>query len=350
MERKILVIGDSYMNLQMKVESYNKIDGTVEGGDYRFHAFGKSAAAAVTMAKLGGNCVFSTKLGKDTNGDRLMKYYEKCGLSCHLIDQKAGYQTGMSITTYDDLGHHTNYVSRGVCSLIGKAEIDTAIADCPDVFLIPQEPLRIPHEVEEKVESDDDLSDESGEKKTKVIRRTVYENLTEYAVKRAISQEIDMIMEYNDSTAELHLDSIPNLKALIISDSDIYKLTGFYLDSAEKAVRAIVALSAKFKSKFYIINKAGTSFVYDGVNYEFAEAPVSLKNAMEQAEMHTPIFVGAFTYMFVKSRNPARAARYAQIVTLMSRSRYGTLEYIPNKAEIDKYIEDNRIDLNHNCL
>ena len=44
MDKKILVIGNSYMNLRMKINPKKKEGNTVESGAYRFHAFGKSVS------------------------------------------------------------------------------------------------------------------------------------------------------------------------------------------------------------------------------------------------------------------------------------------------------------------
>lgn len=350
MDKKILVIGNSYMNLRMKVNPKKKDGDTIEGGAYRFHAFGKSVSTAISIAKLGGSCAFCSKLGADTNGERLARYYEKCGIITENIEMVEGYQTGMSVTLYDDLGGHTDYISRGVGELISREDIDNALASYPDAMIIPQEPLLVAHEVEEEISTDDDLSEnkDGGEKRVHIVKRTEYEDLAVYALNRAAEQNLDLILEYNSHTAKLPLDSLKNVKALIISEDEVYNLTGFFPDNADKAVRAIISLSSKIKAKFYVINKKGVSFVYDGNTYEFAEAPHTLRTAAEGKEFFSPIYIGAFAYEFFKSRHPVRAARYAQIVSLLARAANGNLEYIPSKADVDKYISENKVDLNRN--
>ena len=353
MDKKILVIGNSYMNLRMKINPKKKEGNTVESGAYRFHAFGKSVSTAISIAKLGGSCAFCTKLGADTNGERLMRYYEKCGIITDNAETVQGYQTGMSVTLYDDLGGHTNYVSRGVGELISREDIDNALASYPDALIVPQEPLLVAHEVEEEISIEDDLSeekDDSEEKRVHIVKRTEYEDLAVYALNRAAEQGLDLILEYNSHTAKLPLESLKNVKTLIISEDEIYALTGFFPDTADKAVRAIISLSAKIKAKFYVINRNGTSFVYDGNTYEYAEAPHALKTASEGKEFFSPIYIGAYAYEFFKSRHPVRAARYAQIVTLLARAANGNLEYIPSTADIEKYMAENKIDLNRNSF
>ena len=76
----------------------------------------------------------------------------------------------------------------------------------------------------------------------------------------------------------------------------------------------------------------------------------ALKTASEGKEFFSPIYIGAYAYEFFKSRHPVRAARYAQIVTLLARAANGNLEYTPSKADIEKYMAENKIDLNRNSF
>ena len=68
MKRKILILGGSYMNLQMKMDPRTKENNITLGSEYRFHPFGEAALTAITASKLGGECLFGTKFGDDTNG------------------------------------------------------------------------------------------------------------------------------------------------------------------------------------------------------------------------------------------------------------------------------------------
>ena len=54
MKKKILIIGGSYMNLQMKVNPKTKQKNQTFGSEYRYHPFGNSALTAIATAKLGG--------------------------------------------------------------------------------------------------------------------------------------------------------------------------------------------------------------------------------------------------------------------------------------------------------
>ena len=78
-KRKLLIMGGSYMNLQMKINPKTKSGAMTLGSDYYFHPAGDSAIAAVSAAKNGGDCIFATRFGDDINGKRLYEAYRQNG-------------------------------------------------------------------------------------------------------------------------------------------------------------------------------------------------------------------------------------------------------------------------------
>ena len=141
LKRKILVIGGSYMNLQMKISPKNKNGDMTPGSDYSYHPYGDSAITAISTAKLGGECVFATRFGNDTNGKRLYEYYKSCGISNTLMRKDAEAQTGMSISLYSDLDDYENFVATGASLRFSKEDIEDAFVVMPDLFLAPLEEL-----------------------------------------------------------------------------------------------------------------------------------------------------------------------------------------------------------------
>ena len=85
MKKKLLVLGESYMNLQMHTNPVTKDEKTTYGDTYSFHPYGVGATTAISAAKLGADCTFCTKLGDDQNGERLKKYYKSCGIDTSFV-------------------------------------------------------------------------------------------------------------------------------------------------------------------------------------------------------------------------------------------------------------------------
>ena len=396
MKKKILIIGGSYMNLQMKVNPKTKQKNQTFGSEYRYHPFGNSALTAIATAKLGGDCVFSTRFGNDTNGKRLYEYYKSCGILTDLMKKDENAQTGMSVTIFSDLETHNNYISHGANARFTKEEIDDAFITMPDMFLAPLEEigyeahtvmesldgegnkevetaLSEEDEAEEETEAaieteeekdgaimssddDEDEDDENDEEEStnekSISSETIssyqkHESLALYALQKAEDRNVDMLMQYTPFTAQFPLESLKNIKVLVVSDEMLYSVTGFFPNNTEKTLRALVALSQKIKSKYYIVQQGDdTVFVYDGVHYEIITAPVMLRTLTKNAgKKMQQTFIGALAAEYLESKNILRACKFAIVVSLLTKGKFGNLEKMMSLPELQQYAAENGFDL-----
>ena len=393
-KRKLLIMGGSYMNLQMKINPKTKNGATTLGSEYFFHPAGDSAIAAVSAAKNGGECIFATRFGDDSNGKRLYDYYKNCGISKQLMKKDSEAQTGLCLTLFSDLFEHENFLTSGASMRFTKSEIDEAFAvSAPDLFLAPLEELGyeehmvvVPAEQapkdsvdEESVQSllpnimietsefsivpPEDISaliETKGEKKQEapaekeklISSETVSsyiekESLAAYATKRADDLGLNIMVQYTPFTAQYPLESMKNIKIFVISDEDLSELTGVFPDNTEKTIRALLALSAKIHSKYYIIQRGDDSvFVYDGSHYETVFAPETLrKDTREIGVKMKPSFIGALAAEYLDSKNIIRACRFSIIVSLLTKTKFGNLERLMSRAELVQYVTERGIKL-----
>ena len=380
------------MNLQMKISPKQQEGPVTPGGEYRYHPYGGSAIAAIAAAKMGGECVFATRFGDDVNGKRLYEYYKDCGVSKRLMRKDESAQTGMCITVYGDHGEYESYLSEGASIRFGREEIDEAFTVTPDLFLAPLEEIgyeehmvvvpaeQTPEEAideataqalmpELMIETSDfpvshpaELSvedalqgqaEESSDSEKVISSETVssyieQKSLARYAVEVADAQNIDLLIQYTPFTSKYPLDTLKNIKMLVISDELLYELTGFFPNNTEKALRALVALSGQIKAKYYIVQQGDDSvFVYDGNRYEIVSAPEVLKGETRRigANMQNT-FIGALAAEYLEAKNIVRACRLAIIVSMLTRAKFGNLEKMMSRAELDEYLTEKEIDLN----
>ncbi len=398
----MLVIGGSYMNLQMKIMPGRKDGAVTPGADYRYHPYGDSAITAISAAKLGGDCVFATRFGNDTNGKRLYEYYKSCGISNTLMRKDEHAQTGMSISLYSDLTHYENFVATGTSLNFTKEEIEDAFIVMPDLFLAPLEELGYeehtvvvkaeeqkeadeasfvksleraeekakqedaetvseaeePEESEESVEEDDaeetvvaEIPAEEGERVISSETVTSYvekESLALFAMNKAAQRGVDTLLQYTPFTANYPLNTYQNIKILVISDEMLYQLTGFFPNTTEKALRALMALSQTVKAKYYIVQQENhAAFIYDGTRYEVVSAPAQLIPSMpKENEKHMQqTFMGALAAEYLDTKNIVRATKFAIIVSLLTRAKFGNLEKVLSRAELERYAGENGIEL-----
>ena len=391
-KRKLLIIGGSYMNLQMKINPKTKTGATTLGSEYFFHPAGDSAIAAVSAAKNGGECIFATRFGDDMNGKRLYEYYKNCGISKQLMRKDSETQTGLCLTLFSDLFEHENFLMSGASMRFTKAEIDEAFAvAAPDLFLAPLEELGyeehmvvVPAEQVSAESSEEETlpalmpslmietsefsiippeeapapivikeekkTESSGDKEKLISSETVSsyiekESLATYAAKKADELGLNIMVQYTPFTAQYPLEAMKNIKIFVISDEDIRDLTGVSPDNTEKMLRALLALSAKIKSKYYIVQRGDDSvFVYDGTHYETVFAPETLrKDTREIGVKMKPSFIGALAAEYLDSKNIIRACRLSIIVSLLTRTKFGNLEKLMSRSEMIQYVTERGI-------
>ncbi len=391
-KRKLLIMGGSYMNLQMKINPKTKSGSTTLGSDYYFHPAGDSAIAAVSAAKNGGECIFATRFGDDINGKRLYEYYKNCGISKQLMRKDSQSQTGLCLTLFSDLYEHENFISAGASMRFTKSEIDDAFAlASPDLFLAPLEEIGyeehmvvVPKEQADESSIDEEMAQammpsvmietsefsivqpdnlpspfeirsgkktaDPGEKGRIISSETVSsyiekESLAAYATQRADDLGLNLLVQYTPFTAKYPLESLKNIKIFVITDDDLRDLTGFSPDNTEKTLRALIALSSMIQSQYYIIQRGDDSvFVYDGNHYEIVFAPESLrKDTREIGVRMKPSFIGALAAEYLDSKNIIRACRFSIIVSLLTRTKFGNLEKLMSRAELIQYATERGI-------
>ena len=381
------------MHLQMKINPKTKNGATTLGSEYFFHTAGDSAIAAVSAAKNGGECIFATRFGDDFNGKRLYDYYKNCGISKQLMRKDTGAQTGLCLTLFSDLFEYENFISSGASMRFTKTEIDEAFAVTrPDLFLAPLEELgydehmvvvpveqkpedsldeemaqalimpRVmietsefsilpPEEITSAPETKPEKKSENSAEKGKLISSETIssyiekESLAAYATTKADELGLNIMVQYTPFTAQYPLESMKNIKIFVISDEDLREMTGFGLDNTEKTLRALIALSSKIHSKYYIIQRGDDSvLIYDGNHYETVFAPETLrKDTREIGVKMKPSFLGALAAEYLDSKNMIRACRFSIIVSLLTKTRFGNLERLMSRAELVQYVTERGI-------
>ena len=391
MKKKLLVMGESYMNFQMKTNPPQKDKDVTYGSEYSFHPYGAGAMTAIAASKVGGDCVLCTKLGDDAYGERLKAYYKSCGLSLSSEALTEGKQTGMSVTIYSDIKNGHTYVAKGANLGFTKQDVDHAFAYNPDMFVLPQDDILsqiednkgtvIDEEVlvsdtgedtfpaneffppeygyEEKpleettitLDSDGELEDFSetisfsNDAPTEELKRQQVaetRNLVLYAARLAAQRNIDMVVQYNEYTSKLPLNTLDGIKILVVSDKMLQESSGIYPGSIEKTLRALIPLSAKIKAKYYIVQQGNdTSFVYDGNYYETVTIPshLKLKAKQESGYMHGT-YIGALATRFLKTRDIIDACKFASIASILTKSKFGCLDHAPSLEEIAKFTSE----------
>ena len=85
---KILTISSANMDLVLTTEKVPLGGETfISREGYQYVPGGKGANSALAFARLGGDSVFCTSVGNDSNGDALVSLYEKSGINRDRLPQ-----------------------------------------------------------------------------------------------------------------------------------------------------------------------------------------------------------------------------------------------------------------------
>lgn len=121
---KIIVIGSSNTDMVIKAPHLPKPGETVLGGTFFMNPGGKGANQAFAAAKLGGDVVFLSKLGKDIFAEESLVNFKKAGINTDLIlfDKRA--PSGIALINVDNKGQNSITVAPGANAALGKEDID----------------------------------------------------------------------------------------------------------------------------------------------------------------------------------------------------------------------------------
>ena len=98
MKKRILVVSSANMDFVMNVSAIPEAGETLleSTGDYRFIPGGKGGNSAIAVQRLGGDCVFCAKLGRDQSGATLRQLYQNEGINVTYMRSAEGASTGLA--------------------------------------------------------------------------------------------------------------------------------------------------------------------------------------------------------------------------------------------------------------
>ena len=128
-KKKILVIGSANMDFSMNVYKVPEIGETIiDDGGVAYTPGGKGGNSAVAFAKLGADCIFYAKLGKDAHGQRLFNYYREVGVNTAAIRVDSDHPTGLAVVIKEGDGNNRIIVYPGANSYISTDGVKEALS------------------------------------------------------------------------------------------------------------------------------------------------------------------------------------------------------------------------------
>jgi len=306
---RILVIGSANMDLMARADKIPDGGETLMGTHYEYLPGGKGANAALTVAQIGGDCIFAAKLGKDINGGKLAQYYDSCGIDTRFISQTYDAKTGLAIVLVDEAsGENRIVVYPGANMAITDDDVDYALTCYPDALFMQFE---IPTQA--------------------VITAT----------KIANKRGIPIFIDAGPASPDFPLEELGELEVFSPNESETYAYTGIKPQGQESCLRACMKLMERVKAR-YIVLKLGSrgAFIYDGIYCAYKQ---SIEVNAVDTTAAGDVFTSAMTYELLRCRDINRAVEFGNIAAALSVTRPGASSSIPTMDEIRDFIYEKEI-------
>lgn len=312
MKKRILVVSSANMDFVMNVSCLPEAGETLleETGNYSFIPGGKGGNSAIAVQRLGGDCVFCAKLGRDHSGSVLRQLYQNEGINVTYMHSTPDTPTGLAAITVEENGGNRITVFPGANDCLTADDAEEALLCYPDAVLLHFE---IPNEA--------------------ILS----------AAKYAAKQGAPIFIDAGPAKPDFPFDQLPELEVFSPNEQETEAYTGIYPATADLALKAAIRLEKMVKAKYYVIKLGDRgALVYDKTYYKIADAYMT---KVVDTTAAGDGFTAALALEYVRTGNIMHACRYANAVGAMIVGKSGASTSIPNEAQLAKFVEMREIKL-----
>ena len=302
---KILLVGSANMDLSMNIYKMPMEGETLlDDGGVAYTPGGKGANAAVAFAKLGGECVFCTKLGRDAHGQRLYEYYKPCGINTSYIKVDPDSPTGLAVVIKESNGSNRIIVYPGANRTLNNDNIIDAFNSRPDALYLGFE---IPF------------------------------SMAVAAAKIARANNVPIFVDAAPASKEYALESLPEVEIFSPNETETFEYTGVMPKGTDSCLKAAYSLFQKVKAK-YIVIKLGSrgAFFFDGKHFDLI--PAYRPDEVVDTTAAGDTFTAAMTLEYLRSGNIKEAIKFGAAAAAISVSRKGASASVPSLDEVREFI------------
>jgi len=123
----LVVIGDTNLDLVLKVERFPGADDEVEAGDVILSAGGDAANTAVQASRLGLRTLLISSIGADNNGKWVSTAMQSTGVDLSTLQVIEGLSTGLVISEVTPDGQRAMIAARGANTWLQLDESDASL-------------------------------------------------------------------------------------------------------------------------------------------------------------------------------------------------------------------------------
>ncbi len=302
--KRILVVSSANMDMVMNVDRVpNGGETVIDKGGYSYIPGGKGANSAVAFSRLGGKCVFLTKLGMDANGDALYNLYKDEGMDVSYIKRDENEGTGLAAILVEKTGQNRIIVFPGANSKIELDTVSEAIKSKPDALYMQFE---------------------------------INYDAIIHAAKEASRAGIPIFIDAGPANKDFPLENLPRVTVFSPNESETEAFTGIAPVDEENCKIAAFKLLERVNAEYIVLKLGGRgAYIFDGVKG-------TLKSPYDMPVVDTTAagdaFTAALTLEYLRSGDIISSCEFANAAGSLTVSRKGASSSIPNEREINEFL------------
>jgi len=307
MNRKIVVIGSSNVDLLMKMDHLPEKGETVTDAEFFQVYGGKGANQAVAAARAGGNVAFVNCVGEDAYTPQMVQNYKNDGIDTRYVFQEKGIASGHALIMIGGEGMNYLSVAPGANYKLTPAKIDEAMPIIDDAAMI-------------------------------VMQYEIQEETIKYVIDLANNKNIPVLWNCAPARA-FDLSYIPKINILVLNEVEAGFLAEMTVETEADAEKAAQKLVDRGVEKVIITLGSKGAFVV--TKNEKVIVPAFKVEAVDTTAAGDT-FCGAFAVALVEGKSLKEALQFASAAAAISVTRIGAQPSAPTRAEIESFLGNNK--------
>ena len=260
---------------------------------------GKGANQAITIARLGGEVTFVSKIGMDLFGLQAIEIYKSERINTDYVNTDQKSPSGVALISVDSFGENSIIVAQGANRSLTTEDIDNAIDQIKEADILLMQ-LEVPLEV------------------------------VEYAAKIANESGVKVIL--NPAPAALLNNSfLKNIHTILPNRIEAEMLSGIKVTDMESAHRAAVAIGEKGVDNVVITLGKDGAYLKEKEHYKMI--PGKEVETIDTTGAGD-VFCGAFSMRLAEGYSLTESVEYANTAAALAVSRIGAQSAIPYRMEV----------------
>ncbi len=306
MDKRILVIGSSNIDLIMKMDRLPNKGETLTDCSFLQALGGKGANQAVAAARAGGNVMFVSSVGDDDFGTLMIRNYQNDNINTEYVFTAEGIASGSALIMVGGDGDNYITVAPGANYHLRNNHIDSIIdiMQASDIIVLQYE----------------------------ILTETL-----EYILKKAGKLGISTMLNFAPAK-DIDQSSLSNVSILIVNETETQYLTGIPAVSPDNAPEAAEKLQKKGIETIIITLGINGSYI---LSKEYSGIVPAYKVTAVDATAAGDVYCGSLATALMEGMSFIESVKFSSAAAALCVTKLGAQPSAPTRQEIDIFMNQN---------